>query len=421
MEEEYLHYLWKFKLLDLSNLLSVNNKTIEVIDWGMHNHNSGPDFFSGKVKIGDTIWVGNIEIHIKSSDWDLHKHYTDKAYDNVILHVVYEHDKDITTNSNRFIETIELKEVVNYTKYSQYKSFVSRPLPCLSGLSSLTSLALLGFKERMLLERLEHKSKDLLVGLKQTEYNWEEVFYQKIACSFGMKVNSLPFEILAKNTPVKILNKITELNHIEAILFGQAGFFEIDYENQEVNSWSKEYEYQKVKLDLIPLNKTIWKFSKTRPSNFPTIRIAQLARLIHAESNLFDRLIKRKASLSEIKSILDITLSEGFWVNHYTLEKESKPIKKGLGESLINSIIINTLVPFLFVYGKYKQDESYIEYSLKLLSSLKPEINNVVSKFEDKIDVDNGCDSQALLEAYTNYCTKKKCLNCNVGVALLSK
>lgn len=420
MQEDYLHYLWKFKLLDVTNLKSVNNTPIEIINWGTHNHNSGPDFFNAKVKIGDTLWAVNIELHLKTSDWDLHNHYRDKAYDNVILHVVYEHDRDVKTNDNRVIETIELKNIINYTKYSQYKLFVAQEVPCLKGLDVVSELTILSFKERMLLERLEHKSEDLLIDLKVSNFNWEEVFYQKIARSFGMKVNSEPFEILAKNTPVKLLNKLEDENQILALLLGQAGFFEGDANDEQVTAWGKEYDYQKTKHNLTPLNKSIWKFSKIRPSNFPSVRIAQFAKLISNESNLFDRLIKQKASQKIIRDIIDVTLNEGFWLNHYTLDKESKPIKKGVGESLINSIIINTVVPFLFVYGKYKQNETYVEYSLKLLESLKSENNNVVAKFDNKITCDNAYDSQALIEAYTNYCSEKKCLNCNVGVNLLS-
>lgn len=420
MQEDYLHYLWKYKLLDLSDVYTVNNAKIEVLDWGMHNLNSGPDFFNAKVKIGNTLWVGNIEMHLKSSDWNAHKHYNDKAYDNVILHVVYEHDKAILTNNNREIETIELKDVLNYTKYSEYLSFVAKPIPCLDSLESLPAINLVAFKEKMLLERLERKSIFLQEKLSATNYDWEEAFYQNIASSMGMKVNSIPFEILAQNTPIKTLQKVNDINQVEAILLGQAGFFETPHENQHVLAWSKEYDYQKIKYNLTPLNKSIWKFSKLRPPNFPTVRIAQLARLIVSQGNLFDRLIKQKASLKEINLIFEVKLNEGFWLTHYSLDKESKSIIKSIGKTLVESIIINTIVPFLFVYGKYNQNESYVDYAFKLLEELDPENNSITSKFEGKIKNKSANDSQALIEGYNFYCAKKKCLSCSIGVTLLT-
>ncbi len=422
MTEDYLHYIWKYKLFNQSNLRTTENEPLEIIHFGFHNHDSGPDFSQGKVKIGNTTWAGNIEIHINSSDWLNHNHQKDRAYDSVVLHVVYHHDKEITTTKGSVIPTLEMNDRLDYAKFENYQEFVFTNIPCSNSLSQVPEIIISSAKEQMLIERLAEKSELINQDLKQYQHNWEQVFFQYLAKSMGMKINSHPMEQLIKNTEVTLFSKLgNNLLSIESILFGQAGFLVENRKEEYYIELQKEYLFQQTKNNLIPINKVFWKFSKLRPSNFPTIRIAQLARLLLSNQQLFDRLIVLENNYEDLKQLLSIAISEGFWHNHYTFDKESKPAKKSIGITLINSIVINTIAPFLYCFGRYKADERYIERAINLLEELPAEDNKVTRVFEHKMAIDSSADSQGVIQCHNNYCIPKKCLDCSIGVYLMKK
>jgi len=422
LKEDFLHYIWKNKLIDTSELLTQNNKAIEIISFGLHNTDAGPDFFNGKVKIGNTIWAGNIELHINSSDWIKHQHQTDKAYDNVVLHVVFNYDIAIADNDGNEIPTLELKSLIDQQVIAKYEQLVHQHdtgIACGEQIKTVDEFTVNTWLSRIAIERLERKSAEIQSTLKLNKNNWEETFYQYLFKYFGLKVNALPFELLAKNTSLKIIEKHNNIFAIEALLYGQAGYLEIDVEDEYYQKLKKEYVFLKSKFNLSSLDKSLWKLLRLRPSNFPTIRIAQLADLLSRQTRLFAKVIEAE-SIKEIQKHFKIQDSE-YWNTHYQFGEEAKNEKeKKLGITTINSIIINVIVPFTFVYGKAKNNEQLIDKALKLLESIKAE-NNVIIKNWESLGVKsiNAMQTQSLLELKNNYCSQKKCLTCSIGNKIL--
>ncbi len=421
MQEAFLQYLWNYKLLNTSDLYTTEGESLEIIDFGLLNQHSGPDFFNGKIKVGNTTWVGNIEIHVKSSDWYRHNHQEDRAYDNVILHVVYEDDKPLINSNGEIIPTLVLRALFDDNLYQDYNVFIKPQIPCIDQMSNIDSIYISAFKDQQLIERLQRKSKEIEADLLRTDYDWEQIFYEHLCKSIGAKVNQLPFKLLAEYTPVKLLYKTTDIKVVESILYGNAGFLEEQLDNEYYMSLQKEYRYQKQKHNFKSLNKHIWKFAKLRPSSFPSVRVAQVARLVMQNQHLFDSLIRKQPQIEDIRKILSVCVSDGFWFTHYTFTTESKAIKKSLGKQIIDSIIINTMVPFSFLYFTHKGKDNTLSWGKYLLENLKAEDNNITRLFEKDIKIDTAYDSQAIIEAYNNYCLYKKCLSCTIGVKLLKQ
>ncbi len=422
MKEDFLHYIWKYKLIDASKLLTHTEEVIEVINFGIHNTDAGPDFFNGKVRIGETTWVGNIELHINSSDWLKHKHQDDRAYDNVILHVVYNNDKDLLDKDGNNIPTLELKGLINQELVKKHDDLVCQSgseIACGVQIKTVDEFTIQSWINRLAIERLERKSDEIKQTLQQNRNNWEETFYQYLFKYFGLKVNALPFELLAKNSPLKVIEKHHDLFSIEALLFGQAGYLEEDVEDEYFQKLKKEYYFLKSKFDLTPLEKSVWKFLRLRPSNFPTLRISQLANLLNKETRLFSKVIEAE-SVKEIQELFMVEASE-YWNSHYQFGKlveEDK--KKKVGIDTINSIIINVIVPFTFVYGKQNQKVELIDKSLGLLESINAENNSIIKNWNELgIKTSNAMQTQSLLELKNNYCSKKNCLNCSIGNKIL--
>lgn len=422
MKEDFLHYIWKYKLFNTSNLVTQEGEAIEVINFGMHNTDAGPDFFNGKVKIGSTVWAGNIELHINSSDWVKHNHQNDKAYDNVVLHVVYNNDKDILDKEGNAIPTLELKDLIDKNLIAKHNNLICQSdsdIPCGMQIKDIDSFTINSWLDRLAIERLERKSSEIQASLHQNKNDWEETFYQYLFKYFGLKVNALPFELLAQNTPLKIIEKHHTIFSIEALLFGQGGYLENDVVDEYHNKLKKEYQFLKAKFDLTPLEFSTWKMLRLRPSNFPTIRISQLANLLSKDTRLFAKIIAAD-SVKELQNLFNVKASI-YWDTHYQFgEAVENDTEKKLGEATINSIIINVIVPFTFVYGKAKQSEAIVEKSLKLLESIKAE-NNVIVKNWKALGVksNNAMQTQSLIELKNNYCSKKKCLICSIGNKIL--
>ncbi|OFX21231.1 MAG: hypothetical protein A2041_06835 [Bacteroidetes bacterium GWA2_31_9b] len=419
MKEEFLHYIWKYKLYKTDNLKSTRGEKIEIIKPGSHNFDAGPDFFNAKIKIDNTIWSGNVEVHINSSDWYSHNHHLNKAFDNVILQVVLNHDKDIYRTNGHLIQTLELK--FDKRLLNNYENLLKNKLwiPCEKDIVKIDKFIIDQWIEKLAIERLEEKSERINDILILSNNNWESAFYIQLARNFGFKLNSEPFELLAKSLPLNYLAKHkNNLLQIEALLFGQAGFLNDPQGDEYYKSLQKEYLFLKAKFKLKPIEKHLWKFLRSRPGNFPTIRIAQFAMLIYKSSSLFSKIIETE-EVEDIKELLLIETSD-YWKTHYLFNKESVNKHKSIGNSSVDILIINTIIPFLFVFGKKSSDEKITTRALIFLEKNKSEKNTMLQNW-NKIGVQstNSLTSQALIQLKNYYCDNKKCLQCMIGNQLI--
>ena len=416
MNEDFLHYAWKYRLFDQENLVSCQGHSLELIDTGQLNRDSGPDFFESRIKIDDLLWVGNIEIHLKSSDWYRHNHDKDLAYNNVILHVVLGNDKDVVLSNGRLLPCLELKIPAHFLNKYQSLMLSQSWIPCQVDFPKLNNFFVNHWLDRMLLERLERKADEIKKIYHQNSNSWEETFYQLVARYFGMKVNADPFEQLARSIPLKILAKHkNSLLQLEAILFGQAGFLDDSIpENLYYLDLQREYQFLKRKFKLKPIEKIRWKFMRIHPVNFPTVRIAQLANLIYQSQSLFSK-IKQIENVDKFYLLLGAEASE-YWDNHYRFGEKVDFKKKILGKSTLDILIINAIIPILFVYGKEISDHLYVDRALLFLEKMKPEKNSIVKLWKEcGVDVRSAYHSQSLLHLKSEYCSKYKCLECELG------
>ena len=421
LSEEFLHYVWEQQLFHSEDLKIATGESLEIINTGKRNPDSGPDFFNAKIKIGQTIWAGNIEVHKKSSDWQLHNHNTDKTYDSVILHVVEENDKPVFRTTGNEIPVFCLKYPEHIRQNYQQLLDSLTWIACQNQFHKINPVLLqLGFN-RLMIERLEAKTGEIMARLHQNNNDWNETFYHVLARMFGFKVNSLPFEMLAKSLPLRILAKHrNSIFQLEALFFGNSGLL-----NQQLIGddyylkLREEYSFLYKKYKLSGLEGHLWKFMRLRPVNFPTVRISQMAALVHRSHSLFSKITEIE-SLDEIKQLFDVKASE-YWDLHYNFNKTTnKHSVKNLGESSINSIIINVVIPFLFVFGETHNKNYLKNRALDFLEKLPPEKNSIVNGWEKLgIECRSAFESQALLQLKNLYCDKKKCLNCQIGVKLV--
>lgn len=421
MKEEFITYLWKNRLIHPEGLQTTEGEPVTVIHPGQVNHDAGPDFSAAKIKIGSTIWAGNVEIHVMSSDWMRHGHQFDEAYDNIILHLVYEIDQPIVNTKGEMPPTLAIKNHIdlgllnNYQRLTQAKTWIA----CMNNITQADKMLVGSWLSRLLIERLERKTMEMAQLHVYFSKNWEETLYFLLARNFGFKVNATSFGLLARKTPLHALKKVRDsLPALEAILFGQAGMLNDHFSDNYPIRLKNEYIYQQKKLNLSPVDTRIWKFSRMRPGNFPTIRIAQFAQLIHQHETLFNGLIL-KDSIQEIADFLSVSASS-YWNTHFRFEKPTPDHIKRLGGDAIDNIIINTVAPFMFLYGKESLNEHMKERAILFLHQLAAENNHIIRKWETAgIKADHAADSQALIELKKNYCTPKKCLNCRIGYQLL--
>jgi len=420
MTEDLLHYIWKYQRFN-TDLKTVEGSSFEVISPGTHNFNSGPDFLNAKIKINDTIWAGNVEIHIKSSDWFKHKHNMDMAYNTVIMHVVWENDDQVCDKKGNIISTLVLKNNIDSSLIERYKYFIENKswIPCEKLLHTVNPFIIFSWLESLSIERLQDKTDAIFKKLLLSTNNWEKVFYEMLARNFGFNLNSDTFELLAKSLDIKYLAKHkNNLLQIEALFFGQAGLLNDDFMDEYPNTLKKEYLFLQNKFILKPIESHLWKFLRIRPGNFPTIRIAQFSSLIHKSSGLFSKIIEAR-SLREIQKFFMVDCSE-YWETHYIFDVESKRKNKNLGSSSINLLLINTIIPFIFAFGSFKKEQRYKDKAIDFLDAINAEQNHIIRHFlKSGIVPENALQSQALIQLYHNYCLKKKCLNCSIGDALL--
>jgi len=421
MQEDFLHYIWKHKAFDTTALKTSNNRAIAIQQLGQHNHNSGPDFFNAQIVIADQLWAGNLEIHIKSSDWYVHNHEVDAAYDNVILHVVWEHDTEIFRKDNSEIPTLELKHYVNKSLFDNYQQLMQSKswINCETSFPEVDEFLLNNWLERLYIERLERKSEDIQQLLDASNNDWEAVLFKMLLKNFGLKVNGEPFLSLAHSLDFSVIRKVRDdIIEMEALLFGQASLLNDDIQDGYFTDLKHRYGYLKQKFKLDNHGVLSLQFFRLRPPNFPTIRLSQFANLYTLEQNLFSKVMELKTR-DEFYELFKIGVTD-FWMSHYTFSKTSKMAKKQLTKSFIDLLLINTIIPLKFAFAK-QFGKDINDDILNLIGEIKSENNSILSKFQSlKPIAKSALDSQALLQLKNNYCDKNKCLDCAVGNKLLT-
>ena len=416
MTERLLQYIWQFQYFNRSKLQTTDGEEVVVILPGSLNKNQGPDFLNAKIKIGNTIFAGTIEIHCKASEWEKHQHHNDNNYRNVILHVVNEKDASFDNH----IPVLELQSRISNIMLEQYEKLMKETsfVACAGSIHTIKDITWFSWKERLLAERLTRKAEKIQVLLEENRAHWEETFWWLLARSFGTKVNGDAFEGLARSLPVTILSKHkNSIHQLEALLLGQANLLNRNFEEEYPRLLQREYRFLKTKYELKPVDVPV-QFLRMRPGNFPTIRLAQLAMLISSSSHLFSKILETE-NVEEVKKWLTCTAND-YWHYHYHFHLQSNFKKKALGSSMIDSIIINTIVPSLFAYGLYHKSEPHKAKGLRWLEQISTENNSILSGFALlSVRSNSAYDSQALIELRNEYCTKKRCLECSVGNAIL--
>ncbi|WP_299045671.1 DUF2851 family protein [uncultured Polaribacter sp.] len=421
MNEDFLHYVWKYQLFSAGTLKTSTNEDLVVVKVGMHNQNSGPDFLNAQIKIADKLWVGNVEIHVKSSDWYLHNHEIDYNYNAVILHVVWEDDAVIFLEKNTVLPTLVLKNITFSSALQNYQNLFStqqRWISCENEIYNTDKFVFENWKERLFFERLERKSNEMKLLLTENNDNYEATLFQVLAKNFGLKVNGDAFLLLAKSFDFGVLRKVRfNETQLAALLYGQAGFLEDNIEEVYYKALQKEYAYLRHKYHLKPIAKNQFSFFRMRPHNFPTIRIAQLTALYVAHQNLFSKTLETN-TVDDFHNLFSVQV-HSFWRNHFTFQKQSKTSTKKLTVSFLDLLLINTIIPLKFLYQKNRGEVDELDF-LELLKQMTPEKNSIISKFEDmQVLSKSAYDSQTLLELKNNYCTKKRCLQCAIGMEIL--
>lgn len=417
--ERLLHYVWKYKLYTATPLITTEGRPVQVIDPRMQNTDAGPDFFNAKIKIDGTLWVGSVEIHDKSSDWLLHHHDTDKAYDCVILHIIGFNDfQPVRTNGNPIPQML-LTVPENILRSIDWLLYREAALPCLDHITGIAPLHIACWMEALLSERLERKTHDIFLLLDAYQTDWNEVFYITLTRNFGFGVNNDAFERLAKSLPLRCIQKQRNSHsQIEAMLFGQAGMLEEENDDHYYRLLQREYDFLRHKFGLSPMEDFVFKNLRTRPVNFPYLKVAQLAALWVRYDTLFSAILEAR-STGEIKKYFRIPPS-GYWETHYHFRYASPRKEKTIGENALNILLINTVVPMLFAYGLHNKRPEYCERATRLLESIPPEKNTIVTTFYNAgITVRHAGDSQALIQLKREYCEKKKCLYCRIGFRML--
>lgn len=402
MPELLLQYIW-FKGLFQSMLqFTTDGKPVEVISVGQHNFDQGPDFFGAVIRIDGIEWTGNVEIHVKASDWYKHGHQRDKAYDNIILHVVRQADKQVFTTEGKAVPQCELR----YPENSQYLAslMADRTSVCAQQLFTHPELLHADWKDVLLRDRMQKKNEAIEMLLQQNHNAWEQAFYVTLAHNFGFHTNGLPFELLAKQTPLVFLQKHrSSLLQLEAMLYGQSGLLTPETATDDYRQrLLTEYEFLRKKFSLTPIDGSLWKRMRMRPQNFPEVRIAQFASLLHNTESLFAKVLQVN-DLKQLRELFTISASN-YWHN------------AKIGRSAVDVLLINSVVPYKFAWGKAHSSEEKQQEAFGLLKQIPAEKNHIVEKWEMLgVQIDNAADSQTFIHLYQDYCIRHRCFNCDVG------
>ncbi len=423
MREDLLHYIWKYNKLIASRLTTSGRERVVILQSGAHNPLSGPDFFDARIEIGGQLWAGNVEMHVKASDWYAHHHEEDHNYDNVILHVVWDNDVPVFRKDNTEIPTLELRKFIPPKVLENYHHLFDNRninfINCEKDIQTTNGFILDNWLERLYFERLEEKSRLVLDLLKEAKNDWEHVLFILLLKNFGSKINGEAFLSLGRALDFKVVQKTrSKPLQLESILFGMAGLLDDPVvKDTYFNQLKKEYHYLKRKFNLDGSSVLRPEFFKLRPSNFPTVRLSQFASL-YRRQQLFSDLME-SPSREDLYTILKVS-ANGYWDNHFTFAKVSPGKPKILSPKFMDLLLINTILPLKFCYSKQKGNPLNEEL-VKIVSELKNEYNNVVAGFKNfGVVACSAKDSQALLQLYNEYCSKNKCLQCAVGIRLLS-
>jgi hypothetical protein len=420
MKEDFIHYLWKFKKLIGTNLKTTEGKEIAIKSLGLHNFFSGPDFFNGRVEIDGQDWAGNVEMHVKASDWYMHGHDEDPAYDNVILHVVWIHDAEITRRDGINIPVLEVSQYVDPGLVQSYRRLFAvkndQFINCESQFSTIDSFRRDQWLEKLFFERLEAKSARITHILRQKNNDWEAAFFQLLARSFGTKTNADAFEQLASSMEQSVVRKLSkDAFQLEATLLGQVGLLAVIKKDSYYKELFDEYAFAKAKYELQP-SLTPVKFFRLRPANYPTVRISQLARLYQKKPLLFGEVLLAR-SRTDIHQLFEVK-SAKYWDTHHVFDKETEEREKILTSDFIDLLIINCIVPIKFMHARFMGNDK-MEELLGLMYEMKPEKNTIVTGFKKLFKVQNALQTQSLLQLKPNYCDINKCLSCDIGVDLV--
>ncbi|MBE9575170.1 DUF2851 family protein [Flavobacterium proteolyticum] len=422
MKEDFLHHVWQFKKFDIANLKTTKGESILIVNSGQYLQLAGPDFFNAQLIIGNQKWAGNVEIHLKSSDWYVHNHEKDSNYDSVILHVVWEYDVPIFRKDNSEIPTVELKEYVALSDLHKYQSLISQKswIYCENEIQNVDEFIFKNWQERLFFERLERKSQLIFELAETSNQDWEAVLFCLLAKNFGLNTNGEIFYKVAKSIPFSVVRKESySLESVESLLLGQANLLSHDFEDSYAKQLQKSYAYLIQKYQLHEKVVGSVEFFKHRPDNFPTIRLVQLANLYFHRKNLFS-LVMNCSSINELYQVFSVGVSQ-YWETHYNLDKESSKKMKKLSKSFIDLLVINTIIPLRFAYARSQQKE-ITQKLIDLAIRIPSEQNVIIEKFEVlEIRSKNVYESQALLELKKNYCDYKKCLDCAIGHFILKK
>lgn len=422
MKEDFLHYVWKFRKFQQPEFRCVHGESLEIRHPGTHNLLSGPDFFNAQLLIDSQLWAGNVEIHLKSSDWYAHRHEIDSAYDNVVLHVVWEHDMEIYRRDNSPIPTLAIQKYVHPELINRYNKLFSKQrkwINCEHELAEVDDFVVSNWLERLFFERLERKEGELLKELESLQNHWEALLFRMLCKSFGLKINGTAFLNMAQSFDFSIVRKISEQEHLEALFFGQSGLLNDHKESVYYQKLQEEYAFLRHKYALQNENVIPPQFFKLRPPNFPTIRLSQLAVVYAKDKNLFSKVISAKTA-PDIYKLFDVAASD-YWNTHFNFGIDGPNRKKKLTKDFINLIIINTVIPLKFAHAR-QMGKDASEKLIKLAHSIPSEQNTIIERFNSiKPMAFNAIHSQALLQLKSEYCDRNKCLNCAIGNHLVGK
>jgi hypothetical protein len=424
LSEDLLQFIWKHRLFKQTNLQTLSGKKLHILKAGNHNINSGPDFEAAALRIHNVDWFGNIEVHVSSSEWKNHKHQNDKAYNNVILHVVYQYDSEVKREDGTIPETLVLRPLIKESVLINYKNIMTNMhwIPCERLIGEVDSFYINHWLSGALFERLIHKSENVFHLLNQYQGNWEEICYIIAARSFGFKTNSDAFEMLARSLPQGLISKNKgNILSVEALLFGQSGLLgHAEREEEYPKLLKREYNHFNKLYSLKAMDKHIWRFLRMRPAGFPSMRIAQFAAFCHSNDHLFSRIIDVEDLTLHDEWLSNLPVND-YWKSHYHFESQTETLHGNqLGQQAKHSILLNVISVVLFAYGRFIGNEKYINRAIDFLDSLNPETNRIIHQFETLgVTCKNAAQSQALIHLKTIYCDKKRCLDCEIGLQII--
>ncbi|QQR85657.1 MAG: DUF2851 family protein [Flavobacteriales bacterium] len=421
--EDLLQFIWEQQLFARHDLATVEGNSVEVVKPGRLQPNSGPDFHDGRIRLDDQLFAGNIEVHVRASEWFLHRHHEDPAYDNVILHVVHTHDMDVRTSKGGRVPTLVLGDRISKWSLAAYERLMHTKawVPCAGSIGAVDPARIDFWLERLLIERLERKTKDVEQVIARCRGDEAEAFHQHLAAGFGFKVNAEPFAQLARALPLKVLLKYRDnALRTEALVLGTAGLLQVDFVDEHPRRIQEEFTALAVLHGLRPLSPAIWKFGRLRPANFPTVRLVQFARLFSKLDGVFGRLLEQERA-ADLIPLLEVE-ADGYWHDHWLLDKTAKPEPKRLGSTAAELLVINVIVPFLFAVGRLHGKPELADRALGLLDQLPPEANTIIEGWESLgIRARSAARTQPLLELKNEYCGQRRCLHCVIGTELLKR